>query len=516
MSKYSALPDLDTQPDVYETPDTNESGNAAASNFSHDTYSDASGDDEDVEGVVRSSLSASAASQRFAAATQSVGNAGPGRSGQEQSQQQPDFSGSIGRRRRHGYRRKVLPDQDEYSMIGTNGRTVAEKETTLQRLRRLMFEVEELGKDVEAEQKDKENLPVVAGGEDGTSATTAKRPRRKPPTHAQLLAQVAVLQKDLTGMGRTLLGPEEVDAPDAPGRGTQVKQIETGRALLAQLKAFKNMKVSDSQPRFGETAPNPAATSSAQDAAGSASSPYVTYELFYTPETAKLTELAKITQVEARLASLERLIGTHFLQGLEGGNASVTALLQENGSLIGALQRLDNHLSLLTQPRQLDVVAKRVRSLTADMERLADLRKKQQIENSITVSMENLSRGSTSVMQDVEMHRTQTETERRVNHLYSLMEKLDPVAGLVPHLVSRLMGLRSLHTEAAVFAESLTMLVQEQSRVSEGFKGIDETVEHLENSFKANELAVEQNVAALQGRMEALAGRVDTLMTKLK
>ncbi|TPX59453.1 hypothetical protein PhCBS80983_g02455 [Powellomyces hirtus] len=506
MSKYSTLPDLDTQPDVYETPDAIDDGSntvGAFGSFSHDTYSDVS-DDEDAEGVVRSSMSVSTASQRFSSAD--AGGA-----------QQVDFSGTIGRRRRPARRKGALPDQDEYSMVGTAG--TREKETPVQKLRRLIFEVEELGKEIETTQK--ENIPVVEVTDASQSPGKGSK-RRAPPTQAQLLESVSALQNDLAGMGQAIVGTSH--APNVIG--TQSNQLESGKALLAQLKSFRHMNLSEEEASKAAHGEDPASSQSPTfEGPSSAAGPYVTYELFYTPETAKLTELAKITQVEARLASLERLIGTHFLQGLEGGNASVSALLQENGSLIGALQRLDNHLALLTQPRQLDLVARRVKALTVDMERLADLRKKQQLENSISVSMENLApahntttggRLSTSAMQDVEMHKTQTETERRVNYLYSLMEKLDPVAGLVPHLVSRLRGLKSLHTEAAVFSESLAILTLEQTRVSEGFKGIDEAIEHLENSVKANEIAVTKNVEALQGRMEALASRVDKLLLRAK
>ncbi|KNC99150.1 uncharacterized protein SPPG_05408 [Spizellomyces punctatus DAOM BR117] len=491
MSKYSTLPDLDTQPDVYETPDSSETSGVGLHGHAREgsAFSDYS-DDEEKEGLVRTSVSVSAASGKFESARPGIGNV--------------DFSGRVGRRRREGYRRKGLPEQEEYEMLGAMRTT--EKETPVQRLRRLMFEVEELGREIENVHPE----GTLEQESQSTSGIGKKRERKgKTISHAQLLDQVSILQSDLAGMGRAFVDnsePKDLDGKTAPG--TPAKQMAEGKALLTQLKAFRNLSLSE-EVADSTAAAVPIPTTTPEGADGS----YVTYELFYTPESAKLTQLAKLTDVESRLASLERLIGTHFLQGLDGANESVTSLLQENGSLIGALQKLDNHLSLLTQPRQLDIVSRRVKTLAGEMERVVDLRKKQQLESSLTLSTENLLRSSVSALQDVEMHKAQTETERKINYLYETMEKLDPVARVIPHLVSRLRGLQSLHSEAAVFADSLKMLVQEQSRVGEGFKGIEDAVGRLEESVKANEIAVGKNVEALHGRIEALAGRVDKLMS---
>ncbi|KAJ3161771.1 hypothetical protein HDU86_006542 [Geranomyces michiganensis] len=545
MSKYSALPDLDTQPDVYETPDQPSELNSVLA--AQDAYADENSyppdgrtsESEADEGLVRSSLSVSSAHQRFSSINAPA--AAP-----------PDFSGTIARtrrsRRRHHHHARatvggaLLPDQEEYAIIGsTAGARGVRDETTVEKLRRLMFEVAELGRQIEAEkaEEEKENVDAQSQGADGaTAATPAHSRKAKQPTPAQLLEQVALLQRDMGGMERVLIEPPEISGGSGrKSAGSQAVQLQAGKALIAQLKSLRHPDISED---VASALPSSEVKAAHPPSGGD---PYITYELFYTPETAKLAELAKLTQVESRLAALERLIGTHFLQGLEGPNAAVTHLLNESGSLIGALHRLDSQLALLTQPRQLDAVAKRVQQLTVDADRLAELRRKQNQEHAATMaaatstSVSDLSFGAlggrpssgggggaaaaaAGSLHDLPPSApagaavTQTESERRVNALYALMEKLDPVAGIVPHLVARLRALRSLHAEAAIFAESLDVLSNDQARMKESVRGVETAISMLETSLKVNEESVAKNVDALQSRMERLSERVDALIAK--
>ncbi|KAI8819908.1 Dynamitin-domain-containing protein [Fimicolochytrium jonesii] len=556
MSKYSTLPGLDTQPDVYETPDPTDAPDftAAAPRFPYSLYgNEVDEDDEETvgsdtrdEGIVRPHFSSvAAASERF-------GGAAAGGEG-------PDFSGKLRPTRRPHMRRggqRAAQDSEgpvEYSLGPFTGSDAkGRNETKVERLRRLMFEVEDLGRELQNDttkdrpETDKDNGVDSSEAGVGGTATKPRSAKRKGPSHAQLLEVVSTLQSDLSGIGKLMAASDyaldgDVDVSDAhSARPTPAKRLEQGQNLLNQIRALKNVTLSEEMSNATKSSPVPlsnavASAASAATALTTTSEPYLTYELFYTPETAKLNELAKVTELESRLASLERLIGTHFLDGLEGDNAAVTSLLHQTGSLIGALHRLDNHLAVLTQPRQLDLVANRVKVITADMEKLADLKKKQQLEASVLQSMFSHNAhtsltGSSSYLpttsgaaahtssadDDLHMSKTQTETERRINHLFNLLNKLDPVAGLLPHLVARLRGLKALHNEAAVFSDSLKMLQGEQARVAEGYKNMDEAIERLQESLSANETAVEKNVEALQGRLEGLAERVDRLVAKAK
>jgi hypothetical protein len=47
------------------------------------------------------------------------------------------------------------------------------------------------------------------------------------------------------------------------------------------------------------------------------------------------------------------------------------------------------------------------------------------------------------------------------------MTKLDAVGNIIPHLITRLLSLKSLHAEAALFSETLSCLKEDQQTLLE-------------------------------------------------
>ncbi|KAJ3191915.1 hypothetical protein HK101_007288 [Irineochytrium annulatum] len=501
-------------------------------------YDDAEGDgdeDEDLE-IVKSSLSVAAASSRF---TSAASNARRQFGGMVRGE--PDHSGRIapiygqrttGRRRMRaprGTARKdghmgLLPDSDDYSIIPGPLNT-GEPETKVQKLRRLIFEVNELSEEVAREQaieaeQNKSGQAVETNADEGdddkptNDTTTAddlsdtedqekleelKRPKRRGQvTHAQLLEQIGLLNTELGRISQVLDNAPDPSVLTEGGAaaGTLIKQIEAQKALISRVATFKTQTVANGEP----------ASATVRAAASNADAPNnsITYELFYTPENAKLVQLAKLNELEARLTSLEKLVGIHFLQGLDNNDDSLTSVLNTAGSLVGALDRLDHHLALLTQPRRLDNVARRVKTVTADMERLMELRKKQHLEHHYSRDLTSAGATAASAVSDIDMHATQTETERRVNYLFSSLEKLDPIIGIIPRLITRLQSLRSLHTEAAVFSDSIKLVSNEQAKVAETAETIERMLTNMETSMAANAERAEKNIEALSKRLSNL------------
>ncbi|KAI9498741.1 Dynamitin-domain-containing protein [Zychaea mexicana] len=129
-SKYSALPDIDDQPDVYETPDSGDVAHAT-------TLGDQSSDEDDGnENVVRSRVSVKDASARFKDSV--VESSGI------------DFTDRLTRRKKAMYRsyvrRPAALETSEYELLPKD---LELQETSIQKLRRLMFEVQELNEEVE-------------------------------------------------------------------------------------------------------------------------------------------------------------------------------------------------------------------------------------------------------------------------------------------------------------------------------------------------------------------------------
>ncbi|KAJ3408962.1 Dynactin subunit 2 [Chytridiales sp. JEL 0842] len=534
-SKYFNLPDIDTAPDVYETPDAPEDDNvligrrrAASSNnysrysrysdeedyddgFDDDNDDDATGinsaaakQDDDAE-IQRTRLSIAAASARF-------------KSMVSQSEQ-ADHSGaikSLPKKKRvgglvgggGGGPKKLLPERGEYSILPTKQVPSYEPETRLQRLRRLMFEVQELGGEIDKIKEEEEN-EVKPDDNNGTRA-----PRKKVGP-AQLLKHVNNLQSEI---GRLTHIVEEAPESsllyegDFKASGSIATHNDTRKTLMTQLSTFKTLSLNNPSAATANAPPPSVVTAPQSLKAGQSNGDFLTYELYYTPENARMTQLEKTFELDARVAALEKLIGIHILQGLDNGDDSVHSILQSTGSLSAALDRLEHHLSLLTQPRMLDGLNRKLKSLIADMEKLLELRKKQQLESVYPFGRHTspdalLASGSSSTptgITDMDMQTAQTETEKRVWFLFKSLEKLHPIIGIIPHLVSRLQALQSLHTEAATFADSLKLVTNEQIKVTESSKSIEASLKRLEENMKENAAIVERNMQSLDQRIVAL------------
>ncbi|KAI8372231.1 Dynamitin-domain-containing protein [Choanephora cucurbitarum] len=128
-SKYSALPDIDDQPDVYETPD-------ATDDTTNVSYENQSSDDDDNENVIKTRVSIRDASNRFKGAVVDSTDT--------------DFSDRLTRRKKAMYRTYVRrPPAMETSEYEILPKDLSLDETPLQKLRRLMFEVQELNDEIE-------------------------------------------------------------------------------------------------------------------------------------------------------------------------------------------------------------------------------------------------------------------------------------------------------------------------------------------------------------------------------
>ncbi|KAJ3216787.1 hypothetical protein HDU67_008964 [Dinochytrium kinnereticum] len=516
--KYSSLPDIDlSAKEIFETPDIvakdpialrrDYDRGSGLYGDDHD-YDDDVQEDDDDEGeleIVKGSVSLSVAASRFMP---------------QNEQGEVDHSGRISSMKHRNFKRlrrkggPALPERDDYTILLAPN--AYEPETKLQRLRRLMFEVEQL--EVDLKKGSEEVELTVPAGQDGEevvvsddkavekSASEERQGKKKGKYgHKILIQQVNHLQDELSRISKRMDGGLDpvVFTEGDTAVGSLVRQTEYQKALIAHLNAFK----SDSKSKEESAAAEPTQPDSLKTTTNQPRSDMVTYELFFTPENARLAQLSKVADLEKRLTNVERLVGVHLLQGMEAGDDGLTSILQTSGNVVGALERLEHHLALLTQPRHLDNVSRRVKTVTAEMERLLELRKKQQQEHQ---NARFLSAGSAaSAVSDLDMHATQTETERKVDYLFASLDKLDPLIGVIPHLISRLHALRGLHTEASVFSDSLRLVDDEQKKVVETTKTMEEAIKGLEKSIEVNSERVQKNFESLHSRIASIVEKIE-------
>ncbi|CAJ0647541.1 4338_t:CDS:2 [Entrophospora sp. SA101] len=395
QSKYINLPDIDTQPDVYESPDTPEENDTVDGG----NYLDL---EEPNENIVKEKISVGEAVDKF----------------------KDNFSDSITRRKKNMYKvyvKRPVLDTNEYEYISKEPTL---RETPVQKLRRLIFEAQELDEELEKDKND-ESKP-------------------KKPLHSAMVEQLSSLQKDLSRLSQNIGEPDSIDEKE----GTIIKQAELSKKLINQLQSFKHSGV-PKENGISKDKDTPTATETNGHDLDNA--------------TTKNT-----VELDDRIAALEKLVGTAHGQNFEDLSISIT-----NTNLIAAIDKLDQHMQLLAQPRHLESISRKAKTLVGELEKVNELKNKE-------------------------------------------LSNVDPLMSIAPALVNRLKSLQQLHQEASVFSETIKMLTSEQNKISEELKSLDGVAEKLEKSFEINDTAIQQNIDVVDSRVTDLAGRLDKLLANFK
>lgn len=154
-------------------------------------------------------------------------------------------------------------------------------------------------------------------------------------------------------------------------------------------------------------------------------------------------------------------------------------------------------LTILTQPRHLDSIARRVKLLLVDLDR---------------ASAASRRTGATTPGNDRGTNSNLSQSDHEsLQALLTLLPRLDPLIPIIPPLLSRLRSLSGLHAEALGIAADLRELqstgrviseeeLELQSIVSGVQQGISEAIAGISSNWDA----VQQRIAALEGRVQDL------------
>ena len=152
------------------------------------------------------------------------------------------------------------------------------------------------------------------------------------------------------------------------------------------------------------------------------------------------------------------------------------------------LTKLNTQLALLTQPRHLDSISRRLKLLISDLDRLSNVNAqsgpgRRQNQHGHTASV-SLPPSAPSQLQE---------------QLLPLLARLAPHLPHLPHLLTRLRTLSTLHTSAADFQGTLNALEEEQRRVRGRLSVLTEAVESVEKSLEENAQVVRQKTRWFEG-----------------
>ncbi|KAG5646285.1 hypothetical protein DXG03_003881 [Asterophora parasitica] len=193
-------------------------------------------------------------------------------------------------------------------------------------------------------------------------------------------------------------------------------------------------------------------------------------------------EARTIVEMDQRVGELEKLVG------------SSTAALDETSPLtpplLPLITRLNAQLSLLTQPRHIDSISRRLKLLLSDLDRA-------------------------SAQHSHRRHPSQPnaapQTSQIQEQVLPLLSRLSPSLPQIPHILTRLRTLAALHTSAAEFQDTLQSLEQEQQKIHEALTEFESAVTTVETSLDENRDVVKGNVAGLEGRVDSLLSRLEEL-----
>lgn len=195
-------------------------------------------------------------------------------------------------------------------------------------------------------------------------------------------------------------------------------------------------------------------------------------------------EVRGVAEMDKRVGELEKLVG------------SVGATLDESSPitppLLPMLTRLNSQLMLLTQPRHIDSISRRLKLLLSDLERVsaAQAQKRQSQQPGGTIIIPG------TATQDA---------------LLPLLTRLAPSLPHIPHILTRLRTLSALHASAGEFQGTMAALEEEQRKTKDALEALKSAVGDVEASLEANKGTVAGNVQGLEDRVDRVLTRLEEL-----
>ncbi|TCD61972.1 hypothetical protein EIP91_007658 [Steccherinum ochraceum] len=214
------------------------------------------------------------------------------------------------------------------------------------------------------------------------------------------------------------------------------------------------------------------------------------------------SETRDIAQMDQRLGELEKIIGS--------SSTTLDEMSPLPPPLLPLLTRLNTQLTLLTQPRHIDSISRRLKLLLSDLDRVSAANNPSHGGKSRQSSHHPPAPNSPHPGTPASAP-TATVPSPLQEQLTPILTRLAPLLPHIPHILTRLRTLSSLHTSAASFQTTLEGLEEEQKRGRAALEELLRAVEGVENSLKENEDVVKKNVADLEERIEDVGRRMEDL-----
>lgn len=223
-----------------------------------------------------------------------------------------------------------------------------------------------------------------------------------------------------------------------------------------------------------------------------------TYTVTYAPTYQQSHALAKAADFDSRLSLLEKALGI----------SSTTLHTLDTSStpraILPTLNNLHRQVSVLSDSSasSLDTISRRVRTLTAETEKLDEARK------SAKASQDAL---AASGGDDATVVGTDPDQLAKLNALYGTLATIDSLSPLLPSVLDRLRSLRAIHADAATVSESLKRVEKRQEDMTADIKRWREGLDKVEEAMKEGEAIMGSNVKVVEGWVKELEERMSKM-----
>ncbi|KAI9737085.1 MAG: hypothetical protein M1834_000675 [Cirrosporium novae-zelandiae] len=225
--------------------------------------------------------------------------------------------------------------------------------------------------------------------------------------------------------------------------------------------------------------------------------------------------LTKAALLETRLTALESLLGLP---------AALPSSLDPSPTptpILPTLANLTNQITTVSSatPASLDAIARRVRQLTSDAQKLeASRRAAKEAESQLLSSSSSLDHDNDTTASDSETEKEKDPTTQendtkttKLHALYALLPTIETLSPLLPPLLARLRSLHSIHLSAGQAGQLLDEVEKKQEDLDKELKVWGEGLEKLEGKMEAERGVWKGNVGVVEGWVKELEGRVEGL-----
>ncbi|KAJ4000008.1 Dynamitin-domain-containing protein [Lentinula boryana] len=314
--------------------------------------------------------------------------------------------------------------------------------------------------------------PPSATQSDYSSEEEASRPVPLSRRLKSLQAELTKLETELANPSSALFLNDEADSVDpgemlrglvdVRGRLEKMKQSSEGRGKLVNDILSQRQSSSSVSHRREEPSSNQKEQNGTQVAG----------------------DVRNLIEMDKRVAELEKLVGT-----------STTAVDETSPlplPLVTHITRIHYQLQVLTTPRHIDNISRRLKLLMSDLDRVSNAQ-------------------NTHGRHPSEPDTDSTANAKIPNDVIPILHRLNPALPQIPHILTRLRTLSALHTSAGDFQKTLEGLENEQTQMKDELDELESAVGTVEKSLEENRKIVGGNVEGLEKRVNDLLRRLDEL-----